>query len=44
MAILGALVSVLSLAGVVWWALGQEAPSLPDTGARWAALVGAVAL
>jgi glycosyltransferase 2 family protein len=44
MAILGALVSVLSLAGVVWWALGQKAPSLPDTGARWAALVGAVGL
>jgi uncharacterized membrane protein YbhN (UPF0104 family) len=44
MAMLGALVSVLSLAGVVWWALGQEAPSLPDTGARWAALVGAIGL
>jgi uncharacterized membrane protein YbhN (UPF0104 family) len=44
MAILGAVVSVLSLAGVVWWALGQEAPTLPDTGARWAALIGAVAL
>jgi glycosyltransferase 2 family protein len=44
MAILGAAVSVLSLAGVVWWALGQEAPTLPDSGGRWAALVGAVAL
>jgi uncharacterized membrane protein YbhN (UPF0104 family) len=44
MAILGAVVSVLSLAGVVWWALGQEAPTLPDTGARWAALIGAIAL
>ncbi len=44
MGILGAVVSVLSLAGVVWWALGQEAPSLPDTGERWAALVGAIAL
>jgi uncharacterized membrane protein YbhN (UPF0104 family) len=44
MAILGAIVSILSLAGVVWWALDQKAPTLPDTGARWAALVGAVAL
>jgi glycosyltransferase 2 family protein len=44
MAILGAVVSVLSLAGVVWWALGQEPPTLPDTPARWAALAGAIAL
>jgi uncharacterized membrane protein YbhN (UPF0104 family) len=44
MAMLGAVVSVLSLAGVVWWALGQRAPSLPDTGERWAALIGAIAL
>ncbi len=44
MAILGAIVSVLSLAGVVWWALGQEPPTLPDTPARWAALAGAIAL
>jgi uncharacterized membrane protein YbhN (UPF0104 family) len=42
--ILGAIVSILSLAGVVWWALDQKAPTLPDTGARWAALLGAVAL
>ena len=44
MPILGAIVSVLSLAGVVWWALGQEPPTLPDTPARWAALAGAIAL
>jgi glycosyltransferase 2 family protein len=43
-AILGAVVSVLSLAGVVWWALGQEAPSLPNDVERWAALVGAIVL
>ena len=42
--ILGAIVSVLSLAGVVWWALGQEPPTLPDTPARWAALAGAIGL
>jgi uncharacterized membrane protein YbhN (UPF0104 family) len=44
MALLGVAVSVLSLAGVVWWALGQEAPTLPSTGERWAALAGAIAL
>jgi glycosyltransferase 2 family protein len=44
MAILGAVVSVLSLAAVVWWALDQRAPSLPDTGARWAALALALVL
>ena len=33
MAIFGAVVSVLSLVGVVWWALGQEPPTLPDTAA-----------
>lgn len=44
MAVLGAVVSVLSLAGVVWWALGQQAPTLPDTPAKWAALAGAIAL
>ena len=44
MPILGAIVSILSLAGVVWWALEQEPPTLPDTPARWAALAGAIAL
>jgi glycosyltransferase 2 family protein len=44
MAILGAVVSVLSLAGVVWWALGQEAPTLPSTGEDWAALALSIAL
>jgi glycosyltransferase 2 family protein len=44
MAIFGAVVSILSLVGVVWWALGQEAPTLPAGGGRWAALAGAIAL
>jgi uncharacterized membrane protein YbhN (UPF0104 family) len=43
-AVLGVAVSVLSLVGVVWWALGQEAPSLPDDGERWAALAGSIVL
>jgi uncharacterized membrane protein YbhN (UPF0104 family) len=44
MPIVSVAVSVLSLAGVVWWALGQEAPTLPDTVQRWGALVGAILL
>jgi glycosyltransferase 2 family protein len=42
MALLGVAVSVVSLAGVVGWALGQKAPTLPDTTGRWAALAGAI--
>ncbi len=42
--LLGAAVSLLSLAGVVWWAAGQRAPELPTSGPRLAALGGAVAL
>ncbi len=43
MVIFGAVVSVLSLAGVVWWATGQEPPTLPDTPAGGGAR-GAIAL
>jgi hypothetical protein len=42
--LLGAVVSVVVLALVVAWALGQDAPSLPDTSGRLGALAGAVAL
>ncbi len=41
---LGVVVSVVSLAAVVVWALGQEAPELPTTGPRLAALGAAVGL
>jgi uncharacterized membrane protein YbhN (UPF0104 family) len=41
-AILGAVVSVLSLAGVVWWALRQDAPTLPNTRERWGELFLAI--
>jgi len=41
---LGVAVSVVSLGAVVVWALGQEAPTLPTTGPRLAALGGAVGL
>ena len=36
--------SLLSVAGVVWWATKQQAPQLPSTGPEIAALVGAIAL
>jgi uncharacterized membrane protein YbhN (UPF0104 family) len=37
-------VSVLALAGVVWWAAHQEAPRLPRSGGELAAVLGAIAL
>jgi glycosyltransferase 2 family protein len=40
----GLAVSLLSVAGVVWWATKQQAPQLPSTGPELAALVGAIAL
>lgn len=41
---LGWAVSVVSLAAVVWWALQQEAPTLPDTPETVAAFLGAIGL
>ena len=41
---IGAAVSVLALAGVVYWAVRQPAPRLPQTMGEWAAVIGAVAL
>jgi uncharacterized membrane protein YbhN (UPF0104 family) len=41
---LGLAISLLALAGVVWWASRQEPPELPSSGAELAALVAAVAL
>jgi uncharacterized membrane protein YbhN (UPF0104 family) len=43
-AIGGTIISVLAVAGVVWWALRQEPPDLPSTSREILALVGAVAL
>lgn len=40
----GVLVSVVAVAGVVWWALRQEPPRLPSTSGELLALVGAIAL
>jgi glycosyltransferase 2 family protein len=42
--LIGVAVSVVCLAGVVWWAAHQPAPRFPDTGGEWFALVAAVAL
>ncbi|HWK27746.1 MAG TPA: lysylphosphatidylglycerol synthase transmembrane domain-containing protein [Solirubrobacter sp.] len=44
LSVLGLVVSVLSLAGVVWWASKQQAPQLPHTAAEITALIGAIAL
>jgi uncharacterized membrane protein YbhN (UPF0104 family) len=41
---LGIVVSILALAGVVWWASKQQAPQLPSTPGEIAALIGAIAL
>lgn len=41
---LGWAISVVSLAAVVWWALRQEPPTLPDTPETIAAFAGAIAL
>ena len=44
LSLLGAAVSVVALAAVVWWASKQQAPRLPHTAGQILALVGAVAL
>ena len=41
---LGLAVSLLAVAGVVWWASRQDPPQLPSSGPELAALVGAIAL
>jgi uncharacterized membrane protein YbhN (UPF0104 family) len=41
---LGAGVSLLAVAGVVWWAAHQEPPRLPSDPGEWAAVIGAVLL
>ncbi|MGH2948136.1 MAG: lysylphosphatidylglycerol synthase transmembrane domain-containing protein [Solirubrobacteraceae bacterium] len=41
---LGVAISLLALAGVVWWALRQDAPRLPSSASELAAVAGAVAL
>lgn len=43
-AVAGTVISALAIAGVVWWALQQEAPDLPSTSGEILALVAAVAL
>ena len=42
--ILGVLVSIVALAGVVWWATKQEAPTFPSTAGQLTALIGAIGL
>jgi uncharacterized protein (TIRG00374 family) len=39
---LGIVISVVALAGVIWWISRQDAPRLPSGAGEWSALVGAV--
>jgi glycosyltransferase 2 family protein len=41
---LGIVISVVALAGVVWWALRQDAPRLPHGAGQVGALIGAIVL
>jgi glycosyltransferase 2 family protein len=40
----GVAISLLAVAGVVWWASRQDPPDLPSSGGELAALLGAIAL
>ena len=42
--VLGATISLAALAGVIFWALHQEPPSLPDSPSHFAALAAAIVL
>jgi uncharacterized membrane protein YbhN (UPF0104 family) len=44
LSLIGIAVSILALAGVVWWASKQQAPDLPSTPKEIAALIGAIGL
>jgi uncharacterized membrane protein YbhN (UPF0104 family) len=44
LSLLGGLGSGVCVGGVVWWALRQKAPDLPNRASEWWALAGAVAL
>jgi uncharacterized membrane protein YbhN (UPF0104 family) len=44
LSLLGLAVSVIALAAVVWWAIHQEPPQLPDSPGELGALIGAIAL
>jgi glycosyltransferase 2 family protein len=41
---IGAAISVVAVAGVVWWASHQDAPRLPQNTTEWLATLGAVLL
>jgi uncharacterized membrane protein YbhN (UPF0104 family) len=44
LSLIGIAISVVAVAGVVWWALRQEPPRFPDSTGEWSALAGAIAL
>ena len=44
LSLVGIAISVVAVAGVVWWALRQEPPKLPSTPGQLGAVIGAIAL
>ncbi len=42
--VLGLVISAAALAGVIWWALRQDPPTLPHTAGEIGALIGAIVL
>jgi uncharacterized membrane protein YbhN (UPF0104 family) len=44
LSLVGVAISVVAVAGVVWWALRQEPPQFPDSPGEWGALAGAIGL
>jgi glycosyltransferase 2 family protein len=44
LSLIGIAISVVAVAGVVWWALQQDPPEFPDSAGEWGALGGAIAL
>jgi glycosyltransferase 2 family protein len=44
LSLLGIAISVVAVAGVVWWALRQEPPQFPDSAGEWGALAAAIGL
>src|SRR5262249_53843688 len=44
LSLIGIVISIVALAGVVWWASKQQAPTLPDSPTEILALLGAIVL
>ena len=44
LSLIGIAISLVAVAGVLWWALHQEPPAFPDSAGEWGALAGAIGL